>query len=59
MTLCVDETTKSAVHGNQGFTGATANVLQISIICICMMHNATPVNPAIIDQNFYAGIVEQ
>jgi TRAP-type C4-dicarboxylate transport system substrate-binding protein len=24
-----------------------------------MMHNAAPVNPVIIDQNFYAGIVEQ
>ena len=52
-------TGSQGAQGNQGFTGATANVLQIIIICICMMHNAAPVNPAIIDQNFYAGEVEQ
>jgi hypothetical protein len=33
--------------------------VQTIIICICMMHNIAPANPVIIDQNFYARIVEQ
>ena len=37
----------------------SSTAVQTIIICICMMHNAAPVNPAIIDQNFYTGIVEQ
>jgi hypothetical protein len=32
---------------------------ELIIICFCIMHNALLANPAIIDQNFYAGIVEQ
>jgi hypothetical protein len=36
----------------------SSTAVQTIIICICMMHNAALANPAIIDQNFYAGIVE-
>jgi hypothetical protein len=37
----------------------SSTAVRTTIICICMLHNAAPANPAIIDQNFYAGIVEQ
>jgi hypothetical protein len=37
----------------------SSTAVQTIIICICMMHNAAHANPAIIDQNSYAGIVEQ